>query len=193
MNATKNHIPAEVRGLLKKTRFGITFPHATGCQMRLIHHGKNLGRYYNYKEWGGVRKAVEAAINRNKQLRALLNRNVTGKPRIRDFRSNRSNTGVLGVSKNTYYDKRRGRSYIRYMASWRRDHRNLNKGFHISETATTDQHLHALRTAIQFRAEWESLGNQFSPTRFQLWRTKRLYEQGDPDLPLNFFEQGSAP
>lgn len=188
MDANLEHIPKEVRGLLKETRYGVTFPHDSGCQMRLVHQGDNLGGYYNYTEWGGVRQAVEAAINRNKQLRALLNRNAMGKPKIRDFRSNRSNTGVLGVSKNTYYDKRRGRSYIRYMASWRRENQNLSKGFHISETATADQHLHALRSAIQFRAEWESSGNQFSPARFNLWRQKRLYEPGDPDLPPNFFE-----
>lgn len=188
MNESLEHIPASVRGLLKETRYGVSFPHDSGCQMRLVHQGENLGGYYNYNEWGGVRQAVEAAINRNKQLRAALNRENSGNPKIRDHRSNRSNTGVLGVSKNTYYDKRRGRYYTRYMASWRRNNKNQNKGFHVPENATADQHFHALRTAIQFRVRWESSGNQFSPSRFKLWRQKRLYEPGEPDLPLDFFE-----
>ena len=65
-----SHIPEEVRDLLEKERYGISFPVSSGCQMQLIRDGKDLGRFYSYREWGGKRKAVKAAISRCQQLRA---------------------------------------------------------------------------------------------------------------------------
>lgn len=181
------HIPEEVRGLLSESRFGITFPCPTGCQMRFVQNGKDLGQFYAYSQWGGKLAAVHAAISRNQQLRTLYKRNKSGRPRVSEYTSSRSNTGVLGVSKNTYFDKRRNRRYARYMASWRKNKENRSKGFHLAADAPADQHLHALRSAIAFRKDWEVHRDSFDPARFKLWKQKRLYELGSPDLPSGFW------
>ncbi|WP_166255922.1 hypothetical protein [Marinobacter salicampi] len=188
MAKSAEHIPAEVRDLLAESRFGITFPCPTGCQMRFIQEGKDLGQFYAYSHWGGMRGAVEAAISRNQQLRALYKRNKSGRPRSRERSPSRSNTGVLGVSKNTYFDKRRNRYYARYMASWRKNSENRSKGFHLAAEATPGQHLHAFRSAMAFRHDWEEHGDTFDPARFKPWKQKRLYEPGSPDLPSGFWE-----
>ena len=188
MTDINNHIPSEVRDLLATTRYGISFPCSSGCQMRFIENGDDHGGFYSYRQWGGVRPAVEAAISRNQQLRALFGRNRTGRPRIRQRVKASSNTGVLGVYKNSYVDKRRGLTYIRYMASWAEHGKPRMRGFHLVEDASADQHFHALRTAIAFRHAWEQDGDGFDPSRFTLWKSKRLYESGDPELPADFWE-----
>jgi len=188
MPVSANHIPNEVRDLLSESRYGISFPCSTGCQMRFMEKGENHGGFYSYRQWGSVRRAVEAAISRNLQLRALFGRNKSGRPRIRNRVAASSNTGVLGVYKNSYLDKRRGVTYIRYMASWTEKGKTKTRGFHLLESATADQHFHALRTAIAFRHAWENDGDAFDPDRFTLWKQKRLYAPDEPELPADFWD-----
>ncbi|MBU2952218.1 hypothetical protein [Marinobacter sp. F3R08] len=188
MDGSQRNIPKEVRDLLVESRFGISFPCTSGCQMRFVENGKNLGGFYSYRQWGGIRPAVQAAKSRNLQLRAQFGRTKAGRRRIREFAKANSNTGVLGVSKNAYLDKRRGVTYIRYMAAWNDRGTPKTRGFHLCEGSSGDHHFHALRTAIAFRKEWERDGDGFDPARFQLWKTKRLYEPGEPDLPSDFWD-----
>lgn len=180
--------PKAVADLLKDTRYGVSFPCTTGCQMRFVHKGEDLGGFYAYSQWGGVRPAVKAAIARNQQLRAKYGRNDQGRLRVREKLITHGNTGVVGVSGSWNYDRRRDSWSWRYQVSWRIDGVPKTKSFHLMASATPDQFLHAFRTAIQFRREWELTGNQFDPSRYQLWRTRRLYEPGTPLLPDDFFQ-----
>ena len=181
-------IPAEVTHLLESDRHGITFPCQSGCQMRFIHQGKDLGGFYSYRQWGGIKKAVEAAIQRNTALRAKYGRGKAGRIQTRSQFEPRSNVGVVGVSSSRYFDKRRQRYYFRYLVAWADGKgRRKVKSFNLLANSTPDQYLHAYRSAIQFRKEWEALLAEFSPSKYTLWRDKRLYAPGTPTLPADFW------
>lgn len=184
MNANEKR---QIDKLLEDSRYGISFPCKGGCQMRFKHQGKDLGGYYSFRQWGGAVKAVEAAISRNKQLRALYKRKSDGRPPTRVSSRPRSNTGVIGVSSNVFYDKRRDRYYFRYQASWRYEGRPRSKSFQLSLDSSADQRLHAFRTALQFRKEWEAMRDRFRPEKYALWRERRMYEPGRPLLPPGFW------
>ncbi|MDC9603033.1 hypothetical protein PSH49_20815 [Pseudoalteromonas sp. GABNS16G] len=182
-------VPKEVSDLLKDQRFGISFPCSSGCQMRFVHRGEDKGGFYSYRQWGGIRNAVEAAISRNLQLRVMYKRRGrTGKPAFREGGQVCSNTGVIGVYGSRYFDQRREKHYFRYMVRWADPKgESKMKTFNLTEPYTPDQKLHTLRTATAFRKLWEMELDQFKPARFNLWRQKRLYEPGQPDLPPGFW------
>jgi hypothetical protein len=187
-------IPAEVRDLLDSHSYGISFPCYSGCQMRFIQNGEDLGRFYSYRQWGGVRKAVRAAIDRNLQLRVAHRRKAkTGKQIYRRASVSHSNTGVVGVSGSRYLDARRGTWHWRYLVRWvdAKGEPHI-KSFNLVEPYTSDQQLHALRSAVQFRKTWEEDVDIFDPTPFKLWRQKRLYDQGKPELPSGFWITGNT-
>lgn len=48
-------IPYSVYDLLAETRYGVSFPCDSGCQMRFKQEGKDLGGFYPYSQYGGVR------------------------------------------------------------------------------------------------------------------------------------------
>jgi len=51
-------MPYIVHDLLEETRFGISFPCDSGCQMRFIHEGVDLGGFYAYSAFNGdIREA----------------------------------------------------------------------------------------------------------------------------------------
>jgi hypothetical protein len=181
-------ISSTVLDLLEKTRYGVSFPDPTGCQMRFVHEGVDLGGFYAYSKHGGILEAVQAAIADNKALRDQYRRRPDGKRPYRFHRAPHGTTGVVGVSCGPYFDPRRDKEAYRYQVSWRRNERPRSKTFHLSASATADQHLHSFRTALQFRKEWESLLDEFDPARYKLWRTHRLYEPGYPVLPLSYWD-----
>jgi len=183
-------VPNEVQTLLKDQRFGITFPCKSGCQMRFIHNGEDLGGYFAYRQWGGLRKAVEAAISRNHQLRVIHKRQGrTGKAKFRKNAKARSNTGVIGVYGSRYYDERRAKHYFRYLVRWSDTKgKGRIKTFNLTEPYTADQQVHTFRSATHFRKAWENELEDFDHIRFKLWRQKRLYHPGQPDLPADFWE-----
>lgn len=185
-----SHIPEVVRDLLSSTRFGISFPDPSGCQMRFIQGGVNLGGFYSYSRHGGVREAVISAIRDNMALRGKYDRGPGGRLHFHSQREPRGSTGVLGVSGKPYYDPRRDTWAFRYQVSWHLNGVAKSKIFHLSDGCTTDHYLHAYRTAIQFRKRWETHRETFDPSRFSLWRTRRLYEPGEPLLPDNFWNTG---
>lgn len=183
-------IPTEVADLLADRRFGITFPCASGCQMRFIHERKDYGQFYSYAKHGGVRKAVLQAIKDNQALCARYRRRISnGRPSFRVNETNRSNTGVNGVTGSSYFDSRRQKTYFRYQARWQDSKGKARiRSFMLVEPSTADQKLHTLRTAIHFRKQWEQDLDQFQPQRYQLWKSRRLYEAGHPLLPDDFWQ-----
>ena len=44
-------MPPGVEDLFTDTRYGVSFPDRTGCQMRFVHKGKDLGWYFNYNDY----------------------------------------------------------------------------------------------------------------------------------------------
>lgn len=182
-------IPTEVQDLLSERRFGISFPCKSGCQMRFIHERKDYGHFYSYAKHGGIRSAVVAAIQDNQALCEKYRRKRdNGRPTFRIHAKNASNTGVNGVSGSLYHDARRNRSYFRYQARWQDSQGKAHiRSFNLVEPSTPDQRLHALRTATHFRKQWELELEQFKPERYQLWKTRRLYEDGQPVLPNDFW------
>lgn len=180
-------IPDIAHDLLSGTRYGVSFPCDSGCQMRFIHQGVELGGYYAYSTYGGVREAVQAAIADNIALRDQYRRRPDGRRPYHFQRAPHGTTGVVGVSCGPYHDPRRESEAYRYQVHWRRAGVQKSKTFHLSSDATADQHLHAFRTALQFRKEWEVFLDEFDPTRYKLWRTHRLYEPGHPTLPSSFW------
>lgn len=182
-------IPSNVSDLLTPRRYGVSFPCATGCQMRFVRNGRDLGGFYSFRQWGGARKAVEAAISRNRNLQAKYRFGSRVK-KISPLRTPNSNTGVLGVSGQWKYDKRRDHWEWRYQVRWQdRTGKSCSKSFYVPPCSSADWFLHALRTAIQFRKAWEAYPLEFEPARYKIWRTKRLYLPGTPDLPSEFFAQ----
>lgn len=65
---TTKNIPEDVLNLLKETRYGVSFPDPSGCQMRFVNNGVDLGGFFPYRQHGGIKGAVQAAIERNKEL-----------------------------------------------------------------------------------------------------------------------------
>lgn len=184
---TTSQIPQDVLKLLEETRYGVSFPYPSGCQMRFMHNGVDLGDYYSYRAHGGIKEAVKAAIAKNVELRGRYRRSPKGRPIYRFHSRPHGSTGVVGVSGAKYHDSRRDIWAYRYQVSWRKNHRPMSKTFHLSDDCSPDQMLHAFRTATQFRAEWESTLDEFDHVRFQQWRVRRLYEPGQPLLPEGFW------
>lgn len=187
-----SHIPAPVRDLLKDDRYGVSFPDPSGCQMRFIERGEDLGGFYAYSHYGSIRKAVEAAVSRNQQLRIAFGRRGRHRQGPRKTQKPWSNTGKVGVSGSWLYDPRRDRWGFRYQVHWKRDGKPASKSFHLSAGFSADHQFHAFRTAMRFRQEWEQDLDAFDPAPFQLWRSRRLYYPDRPLLPEGFWEQGEA-
>lgn len=169
-------IPIEVEDLLKDQAFGVSFPCRSGCQMRFIRNGVDLGGYYSYAQWGGIRKAVEAAISENQKLRTLYKRKgAGGKVAFRDGGNPKNNTGVMGVSGSWYFDPRRDKYYFRYLVRWVDPEGQAHiKTFNLVEPFTADQQFHTFRTAVQFRKSWEFHMDDLNHAMFEYWRSRRL-------------------
>lgn len=180
-------MPPGVEDLFTDTKYGVSFPDRTGCQMRFVHKGKDLGWYFNYNDYDTPRDAVLAAIATNKAYREKYKRLPNGRPTVFE-RAPSGTLGVLGVSGSWLEDKRRGSWSYRYQVNWLQQGNKKTKSFWLAADSTPDQFLHGYRTAIQFRAEWEALKDDFDPAHYSLWRSRRLYEPGRPLLPTGFFD-----
>lgn len=84
----------------------ITNPFGAGYQVRVYREGKEHSGYFSYKQYGGARPALSAAVKwrdiQKKKLPPPMKRPV------------RSNTGIRGISRVTKYDKRYHRTYVMY-------------------------------------------------------------------------------
>ena len=179
-----SQIPDEVRDLLTTDRYGITFPSNSGCKLQLIRGGKDLGRYYSYREWGGIRKAVQAAISRCRQLRALH-------PKQKTPRADASSP-FEGLTWGSQTDKRSGTTEWRYQVTWREQGNTKTKTFSLGADFTPDQRFHAYRTAIQFLHEYKLYTILFEPEKYVHWRTLRMYVADTPTVPLDMWRSESG-
>lgn len=155
----------------------ISRPDSHGFQVRINRDGAQYSRYFAIREYGGEQKALQAAINWREMKKAVL---PPPRPFYKTIASNRS-TGMVGVSKTVHHDRRRDVSYLRYRVSYQ-------KGLGQSATRTfqagpigqlsADDELHAFRTAVAFRQEYEQCrlkGERFEPKKYKGWKRERLY------------------
>lgn len=160
-----------------KERRNITQPDPNGLQVRVVRQGVEHSRYFSFNVWGGKQKALEAAQNWRDMKRASLPKET---PFINDAPKNNT-TGIYGISKVVHHDKRRNTSSLRYQVSYKtKDDRQTVRTFQVGrlEEITADMDLHAFRTAVCFRKEYElarSLGEDFDAERFRNWKKERLY------------------
>lgn len=160
-----------------KTFQNITQPDQHGYQVRVVRQGTEYSRYFSFNVWGGKQKALEAAQNWRDMKRASLPKQT---PFINDSPKNNS-TGVNGISKVVHFDKRRGTHTLRYQVSYRTEgSRHTVRTFQVGrvEDISGDMDLHAFRTAVYFRKEYElarSLDEDFDASRFRNWKKERLY------------------
>ena len=142
--------------------FGLSFPCKSGCQMRLFRNKQNLGGFYSYRQFGGIRKAVLAAMNKNRTLRALLH------PDENSF-----------VYFKKRFDKRRSKEEWSYQVSYRRNGKSATKTFSMGyREPSAAKCVHAYLTARLFRFYLEELGEEFDASCFKDWKVCRLYMLG---------------
>ncbi|WP_017445252.1 hypothetical protein [Gayadomonas joobiniege] len=162
---------------------GISFPCDTGCQMRFIRNKVDLGGFYSYRQWGGVEKAIKAAIHRNEQLKALYPTSMI--KRVHKPKDDTS-CGFNGVGFREKLDKRRQEVERFYWVSYRKNGKPAVKTFSLGYADySAELQLHAYLTAIQFRAEWDLFGTDMYEDKYKDWKKCRLYRNGYPSVSFN--------
>ncbi len=159
----------------------ITEPDNRGFQVRIVRNKKEHSRYFSHKSWGNKRKSLKSAISWRDQMLVLLAESKKYHQE-RPIPPNKKSTGVLGVTRTVQYDKRRDVHHLVYSCHWRKNGSGHTKTFHVgrAEEVSTDEELHAFRTAVQFRKEYELFKergreNSFVPERYKDWKQTRLY------------------
>lgn len=159
----------------------ITEPDQNGFQVRIVRNGTEHSRYFSHRSWGGKDKSLNSAQNWRDQMLVVLavrHKNLLNREPLPTKRS----TGVRGVSKSIQYDKRRNVHYLVYEVHWKSNNEFKNKSFHVGRLGDVDadEELHAFRTALQFRKEYEwcrENGEFFDAERYRPWKKKRLYDE----------------
>ena len=156
----------------------ITEPDQWGYQVRVVINGKEHSRYFSHRKHGGRRKSLRAAVEWRDDKLAQAAKERT---RFRGPQSNNHSTRVAGVSRVIKNDKRKGTQYVVYQVFWMEKGKPRNKSFSAGplEQVTKKVEEHTLKTAVQFRREYEQsvLGeSSFRPLRFRNWRNERLYD-----------------
>ena len=128
----------------------ITEPDGLGYQVRVVRKGKERSRYFSHRQYGGKRKALQAAIEWRDEIKAKYPHKALRPPQ--------SNTGVRGVSRTVKFDRRRGITYVSYSVHYKDENGYPNnKTFFVGdlESVTDKEEQAALRAAKRFRREYE--------------------------------------
>lgn len=128
----------------------ITEPDGLGYQVRVVRKGKERSRYFSHRQYGGKRKALQAAIEWRDEIKAKYPHKALRPPQ--------SNTGVRGVSRTVKFDRRRGITYVSYSVHYKDENGYPNnKTFFVGdlEAVTDKEEQAALRAAKRFRREYE--------------------------------------
>lgn len=180
-NFNKNEKKENLFAMVIEKHKQITEPDNRGFQVRIVRNKKEYSRYFSHKLWGSKRKALNSAISWRDQMLILFRENSKYRQDA-VIPLNKKSTGVIGVSKSVQFDKRRDVYYLVYSCHWRKDGKGHTKTFHVGRVgeASTDEELHAFRTAVLFRKEYEMYKDKgieelFSPDRYKVWKKERLY------------------
>ncbi|MCE2571728.1 hypothetical protein [Motilimonas eburnea] len=206
-----------LKDILREDKHGLSFNSDTSVQMRFMRDGKNLGEVFVYGDHGGVNAAVERAIRKVEQFRAVKKRAdsyrrgapVISKPQqVRlslqesiesdelvelltetdrseiDISADTRNdsTKFEGVRYVHNFDKRRNKTERRYEVVTRDlKGKQIITVFSLGyKDFDAEWQLHAYRTAIQFRKEYEVYGANMYRAKYKHWKERRLYVQGYP-------------
>lgn len=158
----------------------ITEPDPKGFQVRIVRNKKEHSRYFAHNQWGGRAKALNGARSWRDQMLISLGK-INGNLSEKTINSRKRTTGIRGVSRSLQYDKRRDFHYLVYSVHWRKKGKACTKTFYLGRIGEVDadQELHAFRTAVRFRREYElsqEKNEVIYPERYKLWKTCRLYE-----------------
>jgi len=158
----------------------ITKPDPKGYQVRIVRNKKEHSRFFPYGLWGSGGKALAAAISWRDQMLIVLGRSNSYTIRKRIL-ANKKSTGVRGVTRTIQYDQRRDTYCLVYGVHYKKDGKAANKTFHVGRVGdiSADEELHAFRTAVRFRREFEISKIErveFHPSTFTRWRHIRIYD-----------------
>lgn len=131
----------------------ITEPDGMGFQVRVVRKGKERSRYFSHRQYGGKRKALQAAIDWRDEIKEKYPEKAK--------RPVQSNTGIRGISRTTKFDKRRGITYVSYSVHYKDENGYpSNKTFFVGDVAmiSDKEEQKALRAAKRFRKEYERSG-----------------------------------
>lgn len=157
----------------------ITQPDDSGYQVRIVRRGKEYSKYFSHRLWGNERRSLQAAIHWRDQMDAvLLGRN----KRFLKVPSNKTSTGVTGVSRTIKHDQRKNADYLCYQVFWVNDGVAKNKTFQVgrAENVSPDDELHAFRTAVHFRTQYEyAIDNnlKFDDRDYAGWKKRKVYDE----------------
>lgn len=159
----------------------ITTPDLFGYQVRIVRRGKESSRYFSHKLWGNKQKSMAAAIAWRDQMLIVLK---GSKIRFLQPPKNKTTTGITGVSRTIKHDRRKDKSYLCYTVFWVYQGKSKNKTFQVGnvETISSDEELHAFRTARLFRSIYEyAIDNDksFDESLFKGWKKRRIYEESN--------------
>ena len=153
----------------------ITRPDKYGYQVRIVRGGKTTSKYFSFKSFDGEEGALAAALAwRNEQEQQLPKLYINESPK-------NNSSGVNGVSRIIHWDYRQKTISLRYQVSFRANKSKPSiRTFHVGKLAeiTAFEELHAFRTAVHFRKEYERtrlLNIDFDTGRYRNWRKQKLY------------------
>ncbi len=135
----------------------ISQPYPTAFQVRIVKERKERSRLFSFSHWGGKKKALQAAQSWRDQLYVLLDIKANRKSCVP---KNNLSTGIQGISKRIYTDKRRAtdRQYLVYSVNWNDvTGKKRNKTFQVGNVEDYEDQLDklAFETAKEFRKEYE--------------------------------------
>jgi len=164
---------------MAKERKYISEPDPWGFHVKIIRSKEKYVKYFSHIQWGGKRKSLAAAKSWRDQLLAILgppDRYLIDRPAGPDNLS----TGVRGVFKQITYHKKYDFESLAYTVCWKFNGETKSKSFYVGKLGnfTTSEELHAFRTAVKFRQEYELYkfnGLRFDISRFNDWKNNVVY------------------
>ena len=148
----------------------ITQPDSYGLQARISYAGKEYSKYFAF--------SAHTRQGARKEARRWLARMDTELPKRLPYREElqaNNTSGVVGVSRSVYYDKRRAAYYVKYQTLWHDGQSPRIKSFWVGNLLTLDPTLEeaAFTQAVAFRKAYEqaaAVEAPFNPDDWANWR-----------------------
>ncbi len=159
----------------------IAEPDPLGCQVRIMHQGRKISRYFSYSLYGGREQALKTAIAWRDLKLAWFNKRSL---RFSHLEKRRASSGINGISRVIKWDQRCQKHYLCYLVFWQQQNQRKLRNFQAGNVnkIDADMDLHSFRSARLFRICYEfALEEQlnFHSEVFNEWKTQRLYDQSD--------------
>lgn len=136
-----------------------------------------LYKEYRYDECGGINKAVDLALAMVEQYKTSFERKLRSENEAAPNPAECLSLYKINESRQQYAVRVPG-------------HKPKSFNFKVSSECADGQ-LHAYRSALHYAASLLEFG-EVDALAVKSWRTKRIYEDGHPALPGNFWTRGAA-